>query len=402
MKFACMTCGAKYSVPDGRLQAAGAAGLRVRCSRCRAIMVVAESQRFMKPLISDERSDERPAVADDEETRKELRHVRPARAAVASLAPGAAAASASPSSPASPSSRSSSSFPPASALASAYYAMAPSAAADEPFAVFEGAESHGAPAALSASGVFRPLPGVHRQVTGLFFPELAELKSLGKNTASRVWYAAIDNRPRGPFSATEMLGLADKGKIRDATLVWRPGFSTWKKVKHGLVGSAEDLSWLRKTVLARKLRELDAQDRAQTRAQDRAQDRVGIQPVNLTRTSSGGRKSTWQGGAPGMPPPLPSDADGGAEGAADGAEPSGPAPYSLTAPGGLAPAGLEAGASGLPWRADELPRVQGVRRRQNRALFVLAVTAGAVAVAAAVVLALRTDALDRLASLLSP
>ena len=178
-------------------------------------------------------------------------------------------------------------------------------AADEVSAQTLGGGVMAVPAALSASGVFRAMPGVNRQVTGLFFPELDQLSLEGKVTSSRVWYAAVDGRPRGPFSASEMLSLAERGKIRDATMCWRPGFGSWKKVRHGEASSNEDLSWLRKVVLARKLREMDAQERAQ--------DRLGITPVQLVRTSAGKNRPslapTWQGGAPGMPPALPDDAD---------------------------------------------------------------------------------------------
>lgn len=161
-----------------------------------------------------------------------------------------------------------------------------------------------APAALSASGVFRPMPGVHRQVTGLFFPELDQLQLEGKPTSSRVWYAAIDTRPRGPFSATEMMSLAERGKVRDATMVWRPGFGSWRKVRNGDISTGEDLSWLRKVVLARKLREMDAAERAEETAQ------TGRMPkVQLTRSKAGGKKPTWLGGAAGMPPALPDDTD---------------------------------------------------------------------------------------------
>lgn len=376
MKFACMTCGAKYSVPDGRLQAAGPSGLRVRCSRCRAIMVVADDQRSQHGERDDEvRGDDLVGVgpmaaSDDDETRKELRVRRRPSGASGGASGGASAE--------------------LMAALDAGMDSLPPLGVDPDM-----------PAALSASGVYRPLPGVNRQVTGLFFPELEELeerKSRGQSAASRVWYAAIDNRPRGPFSATEMMGLAEKGKIRDATLVWRPGFSSWKKVKHGEAGTAEDLSWLRKIVLARKLREMDAQERAQ--------QRLGILPVKLTRTSSGGRKATWAGGAPGMPPPLPLEEALEANDLAAGIDAQLFARSAIGAGAGSSPDAIP-----FAWRADELPATPGsgvvltptgVRRKQSRALFALAATAGAVAVAAAAVLMLRTGALERLAALLSP
>lgn len=272
MKFACMSCAAKYSVPDGRLAAAGSGGLRVRCTRCRAIMVVAADAFRMEGPSPEPRR-----IGEDDDTRKELRFRGRAR--------------------------------PAAQLPRGGASMGIMAASDSMSDEGPIAETMGGvmavPAALSASGVFRAMPGVNRQVTGLFFPELDRLTLEGKQTTSRVWYAAVDGRPRGPFSASEMMGLAERGKIRDATLVWRPGYPSWKKIRHGDAPGSEDLSWLRKVVLARKLREMDAQERAQ--------DRLGIAPVQLTRTSAGRNRPslapTWQGGAAGMPPALPDDAD---------------------------------------------------------------------------------------------
>jgi hypothetical protein len=211
----------------------------------------------------------------------------------------------------------------------------------------------GAPAALSASGVFRPMPGVHRQVTGLFFPELDQLQVEGKPTSSRVWYAAIDARPRGPFSATEMMSLAERGKIRDATMVWRPGFASWKKVRNGDISTGEDLSWLRKIVLARKLREIDAAERAEETAQ------TGRMPkVQLTRSKAGGKKPTWTGGAAGMPPALPDDVDDDATTMKLQRDPS----REISLP-------FATLREPSAWRADELPALpKGARGTQRTSL----------------------------------
>lgn len=338
MKFGCMSCGAKYSVPDQRLHTAGSAGLRVRCSRCRAIMVVAETARALHEPESDAPPPRTARFSDDEDTRKELRSPHPRRVV---RAPEIMATS----------------------------GDGPAVTTTPPV------DSPGVPAALSASGVFRPLPGVHRQVTGLFFPELEQLKGEAKTSGSRVWYAAIDNRPRGPFSATEMLQLAEKGKLRDSTLVWRPGFSTWKKIRHGEAGTAEDLTWLRKVVLARKLREMDAQERAR--------DRLGIQPVKIARTSSGAPRAAWAA-LPGMPPLPPEELDDADS--ADVRAPTGAA--SLAA--GLATSTTAAhGADVIPfaWRADELPRLERRRSWARRLLFGV-VTAAGVVVAGTVMTAL--------------
>jgi predicted Zn finger-like uncharacterized protein len=43
VKYTCMSCAARYAIPDARVSAAGAGGLRVRCVRCRAIMSVSSS-----------------------------------------------------------------------------------------------------------------------------------------------------------------------------------------------------------------------------------------------------------------------------------------------------------------------------------------------------------------------
>lgn len=230
------------------------------------------------------------------------------------------------------------------------------------------------PAALSASGIFRPLPGVHRQVTGLFFPELDQLQLEGKPTSSRVWYAAIDARPRGPFSATEMMSLAERGKIRDATLVWRPGFPQWKRVRHGDIASGEDLSWLRKVVLARKLREIDAAERAEEVAA------TGKLPkVQLTRSKAGGKKPTWQGGAAGLPPALPDDDVGAIEHRSHSGK------HEISLPD----ATLREPSA---WRADELPALpKGPRGTRDLAATTTRLPAP-VTVAAAVLLAVATVA----------
>lgn len=241
----------------------------------------------------------------------------------------------------------------------------PTISTDSLQAVASGASSSDAPAALSASGIFRPMPGVHRQVTGLFFPELDAMDALGHPgaRATRVWYAAIDARPRGPFSATEMIALAEKGKIRESTLIWRPGFKTWLQVKSEL---SEELSWLKKIVGARKLREREAQQRAEMR--------LGIKPVSLTRTSSG-KKASYVSGV-GMPPPLPEDAD------------ENPA--------------LTSGS--FAWRAEDMPSraPTAIRRRQRSTLALLGVVAIVVGVAACGMAASKLHMVERVSHLIAP
>lgn len=340
MRFVCMSCGAKYSVPDGRLDAAGPAGLRVRCSRCRAIMVVSQAQGALFNSAANGAVSSAAhghdglfgasgarltAANEDEDTRKEVRAVRAGHSRASSSGGG----------------------------------LAQQLSSQPDVAV---------PAALSASGVFRPMPGVTRDVTGLFFSDLDTLKREGKPVASRVWYAAIGNRPRGPFSASELISLAQKGKVRDGTLVWRPGFASWKRVKDGWAGDSEDLSWLRNVVSARIKRERDAEARARAR---------GIASLNVTRTSLGPRPSRHGSAVWSMPdmPPLPADDDD--------------APVALAPP-------RERGERLVPfqWRAvDTGVRAIGVRRSGDRLLWALALSAAVVVVSVLAVEAWRTGAL---------
>ena len=316
MRFVCMTCGAKYSVPDGRLEAAGSAGLRVRCSRCRAIMVVSQSQgaMFQRGLTGDDAAFGSSgamytAANEDEDTKKELRAVRR---------------------------RSSSS--------GGGLALQTSSEGDVVI-----------PAALSASGVYRPMPGVNRDVTGLFFSDLDTLKREGKPVASRVWYAAIGNRPRGPFSASEIISLAQKGKVRESTLVWRPGFGTWKRVKDGYTAGTEDLSWLGNIVRARLRRERDAEERARAH---------GIASLNMTRSSAGPRPAPHGSAVWSLPdmPPLPADDD---DASASQSRP-------VATPERLVP---------FQWRAEQTaPRAVGVRRSGDVLLWTLALSAATVVV----------------------
>lgn len=340
-----MSCGAKYSVPDGRLAAAGSSGLRIRCSRCRAIMVVSEANRALfGEVVTPSGGVQVPAGlsaraerGDGEETKKELRHVRRRQTAAGGVV-------------------------------------------EMGLLVSSGEGDVPVPAVLSTSGVFRPLEGVNRQVTGLFFPELDELQREGKPVSTRVWYAALGGRPRGPYSASEVITLAQKGKVRDATLVWRPGFAAWKRVQDGDAGTAEDLAWLKNIVTARKMREREADERAKAR---------GFSTLNLTRSSAGGlasfavsRSGAVSLSSPGMPP-LPVDDD---------------APRSRILPGTLL-ADLDGPREGTPspfsWRVEDLPpaRALGVRRRTDRILTALATAAAVVVVAAVAVEAWRAGLL---------
>ena len=45
-----------------------------------------------------------------------------------------------------------------------------------------------------------------------------------------VWYWVDAGRPAGPVTAAAMRSLRDTGAIDAATLVWRPGYSDWRRL----------------------------------------------------------------------------------------------------------------------------------------------------------------------------
>ena len=260
VKLACKTCGARYDIPDGRLSAAGDAGLRVRCSKCRAIMVVSHRDHNTTPTSTppvDAAFDDVPSL--------DLSHVALSDDSLEHLALDGG-----------PQFTSSG---------------------------FRRAGGDDAPATMSASGVYRPAQGVKREITGLFFPEFEELRreQETRSVLTRVWYAAVDGKSRGPFTASEMITLAEKGKVRDSSLVWRPGLDVWLRVRDGTGDGPTDLSWLRDVVVERKRREQEAQRLAV--------QRHGIQPLLLDKPV---RKSTGRVTTPRLepkrPPALPRDA----------------------------------------------------------------------------------------------
>lgn len=203
MKYACNTCGARYAIPDSRVRDAGEAGLRVRCSRCRAIMAVCLSDRGEARVDED--------ITQPLGVRRKKLRTRAGDPVVQALPTevGMAAADAGP-----------------------------------------------APAALSSSGVYRPLPGVSRAVTGLHMPGLSAAMP------GRDWYAAFGGRARGPYSRTELELLAEQGRVRSSTLVWRPGFDEWRRVRGEGKPHDADLAWLRGIVDERKRRERAVSDKA--------------------------------------------------------------------------------------------------------------------------------------------
>ena len=147
------------------------------------------------------------------------------------------------------------------------------------------------PADRSPSGIFRPAAGVQRAVTGVFIPGAAASDDA---TGERVWYTAIEGRPRGPFSTTEMILLADKGKVRTSSLLWHTGWLAWRPLKEI---DDVDVRWLLDIVHARKRRERDAQERASAR--------FGMQPVRLERFTTGAARD--QITVAQLPPPVPDD-----------------------------------------------------------------------------------------------
>lgn len=201
MKYTCNTCGARYAIPEERVKDAGENGLRVRCSRCRSIMAVS--------LV-----DMSQAAKGDDDITQPLGVRRKKRRA---------------------------------------------SHVGEPLGTEVGmsaADVGPAPAMLSTSGVYRPLPGVDRAVTGLHMPKLAAAMP------GRDWYAAFGGRARGPYSRVELELLAEQGRVRSSTLIWRPGFDEWRRVRAEGNPRDDELAWLRSIVEERKRQERAASDKA--------------------------------------------------------------------------------------------------------------------------------------------
>lgn len=255
MNYACLSCGAKYSIPDTRVNKAGADGLRVRCSRCRAIMAVSTSMA-KGHRGADDRND------------------------VFARTGGVSAAVAS------------------TPLVTGVMKN-PFAEVAVPSSFSLGSMDGGAGQAIS------------REVTGIFMPMLASVEgavdndsmpptstSTSTTTAKKlradIFYCAIEGRARGPFTSREMLMLAEKGKVRAGTLMWKPGATGWKPLKH----VAEfDVSFLIDAVRTRKQREREAAILAEKR--------LGISPVRLERQTVRPLSSSSRAGSP---PSLPFDA----------------------------------------------------------------------------------------------
>jgi predicted Zn finger-like uncharacterized protein len=222
VNYSCLSCRAKYVIPDSRVVAAGAEGLRVRCSRCRAIMAVHASSEVHARIGDDDR-----VTASGTSSMSRRQHTGPR----------------------------------------------PSL---NPFAALP---------VLTSDGVAE---GASRDVTGVFMPMLASVEAPVTEASERVFFAALDGRSRGPFTAKEMLTLADKGRLRSSTLVWRAGASGWRPIK---LVTEYDVSWLLDAVKRRGRREHEHEGAALQKA--------GIAPILLERRAI--RAATAPTGAPALP-----------------------------------------------------------------------------------------------------
>lgn len=297
MNYSCLSCRAKYVIPDARVAAAGADGLRVRCTSCRAIMAVTGSmaqptatKTSTKTSSSSRARSAGASVAADNTMRAQVESAAPTTPLITGVMVN-------------------------------------------PFA------NVALPAGVGSGG------GGSREVTGIFLPLLSSVEEKRDGVAH--FYAAIAGRSRGPFTARELVMLADKGKIRAGTLLWRPGASGWKPLKHI---TEFDVAFVKDAVIRRKLREQEAESAALRRR--------GITPIRLERRTV-------------SMPPLPADAAAGDrwdEALHD-----------------AAPIPLHGEASGFEWRAPEAPSVVTKRQRQRfrvEAVAAVVVTGAAVAAAA--------------------
>jgi hypothetical protein len=80
-------------------------------------------------------------------------------------------------------------------------------------------------AALEAAGA-PSVADASRHVTGIF---QAMIEDAGGALVApqRTWYAAIGGTTRGPFTVAEMVLIAQRGKLRRSSLVWRAGMAAW-------------------------------------------------------------------------------------------------------------------------------------------------------------------------------
>lgn len=257
MNYRCLSCRAKYAIPDARVAAAGADGLRVRCSRCRAIMAVTA------PMTS---SIDLPMRGE------------------ASTMP----------------------------MSTGVF--------QNPFAQVALPSSLGVGGGEAGS----------REVTGVFLPLLSSVEAPKEGSAH--FWAAVGGRPRGPFTSKELIVLADKGKVRAGTLVWRPGTSGWQPLKDV---TEFDVSWLRDAVVRRKQREQQAEQDAFARR--------GIQPIRIERHTVRGMPpipAAWDIALDDAPSALPQLVGGELTGSFEWRAPLVPRPPVQRSGGGDAVVGL--------------------------------------------------------------
>ncbi|MCP4504297.1 MAG: DUF4339 domain-containing protein [Deltaproteobacteria bacterium] len=206
MKTECLSCRTSYEFPDDEIQKAGPSGLRVRCRKCSAVMVVSKTHSF--DTADADTANDLPR------SRRKLGGSEPELTDIHGLV-----------------------------------------AAADPL-----------PAEKDGKGNFRARKGVRREVTGMHLSQISGEKE-------KVWYAAIAGKSRGPFCKKELVRLAEKGKVRGSTLVWRPGFSDWTRVRARSRVNNPELLWLRDVVVSRKRRE--------RLAQAEAKRAMGIHPIVL-------------------------------------------------------------------------------------------------------------------------
>lgn len=226
MKFVCMSCDTHYDFPDAKVVAAEPEGLRVRCSSCRAIMVVSLSRRL-------------DSTEDDTAPELKVRRRKPRPSSVLPELTG-----------------------------------------------IHASERYDIPGHAQASGQVVAEPGISRALTGV------HLRESNETLEKAVWFAALGGRPRGPYTTKEMERLAGEGRVRGSTLVWRPGFTEWSRVRSGRNEHA-DLTWLRQLVVARK--------RNENGAENLAREKHGITKLMLESNDVQPRSS--------LPPPAPLDDD---------------------------------------------------------------------------------------------
>ncbi len=57
--------------------------------------------------------------------------------------------------------------------------------------------------------------------------QLAEERAAAGSHERQIWYVGVHGRSVGPLTQAGLSGLAARGQLERATLVWREGFSSW-------------------------------------------------------------------------------------------------------------------------------------------------------------------------------